>query len=577
MSGTEIRRFVLAVLLMMGVIVGTNFLFPPDPAPEEPPPASELDEGVEAESGVVAGLMREEEPPADESGDDEAVARESVVTVETPLYRLSFSTFGATLRSAELLQHRSFARDGPVQLVPDPLPGAAVPGSAQGSWGVLGGVWVVGAGTDTVPLAGYGHVATPSEGIRLDEGSAPGSLVFRYDHPTGRFFSEIAYTFSPDSYLVQVDGRLPELDSPDRTTLLVDLGPGLAVNELHAPEDRRMMAYSSNHVESGIRSRALSRVKGHEERGGPLHWAGLKSKFFLEAVLPARDGEFLATVAARPGAEGSAGVHVGVPVETSGRYGYRAYLGPMERERLVAMGHDMEEVNPYGWRFFRPIVRPFVGVVLWMMNFLHDQLLLGYGWVLIVIGIVMRLLMWPLYQKSMRSQVKTMALQPRVEELKKKYGDDREAVARETMKLYKEEGASPMGGCLPMLLPWPVLIALFFVFQNTIQLRGESFLWLPDLSAPDPLYILPLFMGASMFLLQYISMRVAGSSNPQMKVIMYLMPVLMVVLFFRFASGLNLYYSVVNIATIPQQLIIAKQRKKAQAGIARSGPAKTRS
>lgn len=117
-----------------------------------------------------------------------------------------------------------------------------------------------------------------------------------------------------------------------------------------------------------------------------------------------------------------------------------------------------------------------------------------------------------------------------------------------------------------MLLPWPVLIALFFVFRNTIQLRGEAFLWLPDLSAPDPLYILPLFMGASMFLLQFISLRTAGNTNPQMKMMMYLMPLVMIFLFYRFASGLNLYYSVVNVATIPQQLIIARQRKKAQAG-----------
>ena len=578
MSGADIRRFVLAIVLMMGVIMGTNFLFPPAPT-VEPPPASEGEvEGAgEREVDPVARLMREEEEedPEADAPDSDADGRERLVQVETPLYRMSFSTYGGALRSAELLGYRSFSRDGPVQLVPQARlsDGGSARGGRLEASSVLDGLWLVGSGSDTVPLASYSYAATPPDGLRLDEGSEPRTLVFRYDHPTGRFFSEIRYTFSPDSYIVQVAGELPELDSPDRTTLLLNLGPELAVNELHEPDDRRMMAYSSNHVEDGIRSRPISRMKEPEERGGPLYWAGMKSKFFLEAVLPSGDSEFLALVSARPGDEEGAGaVQVGVPVEASGRYGYRAYLGPMERERLVAMGDAMEEVNPYGWRFFRPIIRPIVGVVLWLMNFLHEQLLLGYGWVLVVIGVLMRLLMWPFYQKSMRSQVKTMALQPRVEELKQKYADDKQKMTQETMKLYKEHGASPLGGCLPMLLPWPVLIALFFVFQNTIQLRGESFLWLPDLSAPDPLYILPLFMGASMFLLQYISMKTAGTASQQMKMMMYIMPLLMVVLFFRFASGLNLYYSVVNIATIPQQLIIAKQRKKAQAGIAKKRP-----
>ncbi len=101
-----------------------------------------------------------------------------------------------------------------------------------------------------------------------------------------------------------------------------------------------------------------------------------------------------------------------------------------------------------------------------------------------------------------------------------------------------------------MLLPWPVLIALFFVFQNTIELRGVPFLWLPDLSAPDPYFILPAFLGISMFLLQWVSMRTMPQQNPQMKMMMYIMPVMMVFIFFQLASGLNLYYATANIATL---------------------------
>jgi YidC/Oxa1 family membrane protein insertase len=125
---------------------------------------------------------------------------------------------------------------------------------------------------------------------------------------------------------------------------------------------------------------------------------------------------------------------------------------------------------------------------------------------------------------------------------------------------------SPLGGCLPMLLPFPILITLFFVFQNTIEFRGVPFLWLPDLSAPDPLYVLPIFMSLSVFAMQWITTRSLPQQNSQMKMMMYFMPVMMLFIFFRLASGLNLYYATANIATIPQQVWIANERKKMRVG-----------
>ena len=168
----------------------------------------------------------------------------------------------------------------------------------------------------------------------------------------------------------------------------------------------------------------------------------------------------------------------------------------------------------------------------------------------------------PKLSRPMRAQMRNMAVQPLLQEIQKKYKDQPEKLQKEMMRLYKEHGFNPLAGCLPMLLPWPVLIALFFVFQNTIELRGEQFLWLPDLSAPDPIYLLPVFLGLSMFLMQYVSYKSLDTPNPQMKMMMYLMPIMMVFIFFRLASGLNLYYLVANIATIPQQVWIARERLK---------------
>src|SRR4029078_3729770 len=145
-------------------------------------------------------------------------------------------------------------------------------------------------------------------------------------------------------------------------------------------------------------------------------------------------------------------------------------------------------------------------------------------------------------------------------------------------KLYQQHGMSPFSpimGCLPMLLPMPVLFALFFVFQNTIEFRGVSFLWLPDLSLHDPYYIMPIFMGVSMLVLSWIGMR-AAPPNPQTKMMSYMMPAVMTMVLLNFASGLNLYYAVQNIAALPQQLLLTRGRLSAPAQPAAPPPAGTR-
>jgi YidC/Oxa1 family membrane protein insertase len=127
------------------------------------------------------------------------------------------------------------------------------------------------------------------------------------------------------------------------------------------------------------------------------------------------------------------------------------------------------------------------------------------------------------------------------------------------MKLYKEHKVNPLGGCLPMLVPFPILLALFFVFANTIAFRGVAFLWLPDLSLKDPTYVIPLVMGASMWALSKLG-QMGMPPNPQAKMMTTLMPIMMTVLFLNFASGLNLYYAVSNLVSLPQQYLINKAR-----------------
>jgi YidC/Oxa1 family membrane protein insertase len=185
--------------------------------------------------------------------------------------------------------------------------------------------------------------------------------------------------------------------------------------------------------------------------------------------------------------------------------------------------------------------------------------------VLIIFGIAVRLLLWPLNQSAMRSSLKMQRIQPELAEVQKRYKNDPEKQREALVKLYQQHGMSPFSpimGCLPMLLPMPVLFALFFVFQNTIEFRGVSFLWLPDLSLHDPYYIMPIFMGVSMLVLSWIGMR-AAPPNPQTKMMSYMMPAVMTMVLLNFASGLNLYYAVQNIAALPQQWLLTRERMKA--------------
>ena len=552
-------RFALALLLMIGVFVLTGILFPT--APPESAPAGEADApgapGVQADEPGEPPPELPGEPPdlsvsptGGEFGRDEP---ERIVTVETPLYRIEFSSYGAVARSITLPGYQSFTREGPVELVPD--------GSE-----ILGGLWQYRSSGNPEDLTRYPHAVSHADGIRIGEGGGSRTLTFRFDHPEGEFFSEIRYTFTADSYIVEVDGQLPAVE---RAALFIGMGAGLAVNELKGEDDLRLMAVSGNPVDGGIESLPLGRIREPETIAGPLRWAAVKSKFFVEVILPAaRPGgaEVLSGIWADPAnLADRATVRVGVPVGAAGSYSYRTYLGPIERDRLLAIGDDLEEVNPYGWGFLRPILRPLVVGVLWVVEALHEGLSLGYGWVLVVIGVLMRVVLWPLNRKAMRSQVKTMAIQPLALDIKERYKSDPQRMQQETMKLYKEHGVNPLAGCVPLLIPMPVFFALFFVFQNTIALRGVPFMWLPDLSAPDPLYILPLFFGATMFLTMKLTQTAAP--NPQMKMMMYVMPIMMTVMFLWWGlpSGLLLYYSATNVATIPQQMLITNERKKLQA------------
>ncbi|HLU25776.1 MAG TPA: membrane protein insertase YidC [Longimicrobiales bacterium] len=547
-------RFLLAIVLMVAVIVVTNLLFmPPPPAPD----ASVVGDTAVVAEGEATGPAVAPRP----APDGEAVAPALVpvrpaevdldtVIVETPLYRYGFSTGGGALVSAELLKYASYTEEGPVELVE--------PGAPLISYRVR-------AGDRVIDLSELRFRVERPEESAAEGGPAP--VRFVYVDPESGFQASLTYTFDPESYLIRAQGRVWGSAVPP-SQLLIDLGPTLRSNEADVREDERALAYVTNGVRQGIQSVNLRSVRERRIEEGPLIWVSLKNKYFLASVLaPELDpGTYLGGVIAEPtGQQYAVDLTATLPIARDGGFSFELFVGPQEYEQLMAVGRGLEDVNPYGWRVLRPIIRPLAHLITWALVGMHNVLNISYGWVLVLFGVLIRILLWPLNARAMRSQLKNMELQPRLKEIQDKYKNDPQRLQQEMLRLYKEEGFNPFGGCLPLLIPFPVLITLFFVFQATIEFRGVSFLWLPDLSRPDPYYILPILLGVSMFVLQKLSMGTTPQQNPQMKMMLWFMPILMVVIFINLASGLIVYYAAMNLATIPQQLQLIKERKKLQA------------
>jgi YidC/Oxa1 family membrane protein insertase len=230
------------------------------------------------------------------------------------------------------------------------------------------------------------------------------------------------------------------------------------------------------------------------------------------------------------------------------------YMGPKESDKLEAIHTDLDLTVDYGWLWF--ISQPLFVLLKWLHSILGN-----WGVAIIAITIIVKTLMYPLTKAQYTSMAKMRALQPKMKALKEKYGDDRQKFGQATMEMYRKEKVNPMGGCFPILLQMPIFLALFYVFLESTELRHAEFvLWLTDLSAKDPYYVLPILFGASMFITQKLQPMTV--TDPMQQKMMTFMPVIFSVFFLWFPSGLVLYWLVSNLISIVQMLIIYRGMEK---------------
>lgn len=341
-----------------------------------------------------------------------------------------------------------------------------------------------------------------------------------------RFFGQIKRDSKPPPELTSVFGQTPFL--------------GAALRE---PE-KNFAKYGFNEIREASISTELE--------GG---WLAFLQHYYVAAWIPpadqknrydlkqsgAQDDMYLLSVIGAPFL---------VPSGETGRYAAQFYVGPKDQVRLNALAEHFELVVDYGffWIICQPIYHTMVAVYDVVGN---------WGWAIIVLTLLIKVLLFPLSAKGLKSMARMRRLQPEMERLKELYGEDRQKMGVEQMALFKKEKVNPLGGCLPMILQMPIFISFFWVLSESVEIRHAPWLlWIQDLSAIDPYFILPLMMGASMYAMQ--KMQPMPTDPMQAKVMQY-MPVAFTFMFMWFPSGLVLYWTVSNILQMGQQWVVNRQ------------------
>ena len=287
-------------------------------------------------------------------------------------------------------------------------------------------------------------------------------------------------------------------------------------------------------------------------------WVAVLQHYFVSAWIPNQDADnqlyTLTDKANNIGSIGYRGPVVAIQPNTTEKLTSKLWTGPKLQNEMAQVADHLDLTVDYGWAWF--IAKP----LFWLLTFIQ-QLVHNWGVAIICVTLVVKAILYPLTKAQYTSMAKMRMLQPKLQEMRERFGEDRQRMSQEMMKLYKDEKVNPLGGCLPLLLQMPIFIALYWTFMEAVELRHAPFFgWIQDLSAQDPYYILPILMGASMFLLQ--KMSPTPVADPMQQKIMNFMPLIFMVFFLWFPAGLVLYWLVSNLITIIQQQLIYRGLEK---------------
>jgi YidC/Oxa1 family membrane protein insertase len=530
----ENKNTIVALSLMMLLWIGYTFLFPaPQIAPLQPgnapaPVVTPLPEIANTSLAVATSSA---------TAAPEAQLKE--ITIETDLYRAVLTTKGARLKEFHLKKYKSKADESSPEV-------NLVTSAAQGGTFAL-----TGEGDFFVADHAIFTVDKPETLLRLT-GSEEKRLSFSFLLPSGVILQK-TYTFNGQNYSVAVDLQIQNT-TPSAKQGMIALALLEDTDKTLTGDIVDDTSAAASLVGSKLRVDTLSDLAKEEKTyKEDVLWTGYKNKYFIKS-LGSADEKKMDVAIQKKGALVENRLKSPLLLIPAGQIlslKFFSYFGPLDYQVLKDAGHDLVSAVDLG--FFAILAKP----LFYVLKFFYDYVG-NYGWAIILLTVLIKIIFWPLTDKSYKSMKAMQTLQPEMQKLREKHKNDRDTLNKEIMTLYKEHRVNPLGGCLPMVVQIPVFFALYQVLMNMIELLHAPFIfWLTDLSVKDPYYITPLVMGATMFIQQKLT---PSQLDPIQQKIFLIMPVVFTFLFLNFPSGLVVYWLLNNVLTIAQQLSVNRKK-----------------
>jgi YidC/Oxa1 family membrane protein insertase len=570
------KNTTLAFILIGLILVVWLYFNSPTPPPPQPQTADStlVKKDTVAEKPAQEIAKKEIEQIESAPFGEIQPKEEEIVTIETDLVKLEMTSKGARIRKYYLKKYGTWYHydikdttnfyDRHVQLV-NPEKG--------GDFNII---FVTKEGK-LVNTSALDFNSTIDKHYYKITGSDSLIAGYEFKTPDNRFIRK-NFIFYANDYATRVDIELENMDdiiSSFRYDVVWSNGINFTEkNSVDEANFSNASAFSGD--EQLIIDAGTSGERVTKDINGKVDWVAVRNKYFAIIISPDQPSNEGGAYFEGVGNQNklnvrevySASIKMPFKNEKLQKDSFKLFIGPIDYDLLKNYGNNLQAVVDFGSFFgLRFIIRPISEYVLLpLLQFLHS-FIPNYGFVIIVFSIIIKFALHPLTKQSLKSMKKMQLLQPKITELKEKHKDDPQKVQKETMKLYSTYGINPMGGCLPMLLQMPILIALWSLFNVAIDIRQQPFMfWINNLSAPDVIYRLPfkiplfgidvisglaVLLGITMFFQQKMSVK-----DPSQKALVYLMPVMFTALFMTFPSGLNLYYFMFNLLSIGQQYYV---------------------
>lgn len=555
--------------LMFALLAVSYFLFlawEKDYAPRPPAAAAAVasaSSAAAASDGSVPGAIPGTPvtatvgTPLIDAAADNPPAATPLITITTDVLRLSVDTRGGSVVHTDLLAYPSASR---THKHPNPAPTVLLNTSAERYFVAQSGLV---SSSDTASEDQPNHQAlfhSEKPAYTLAEGQDTLDVVLTWHDAAGLKVTK-TYSFKRGSYVIgltqKIDNDSGKAWQGNAYSQLLRAEPPKPGGWLRSMADPEMRSFQGAAWYTGEKFEKLpfadfKEPKDQLDRQIKGGWAAmLKLYFFAAWIPPADQTEHYLTTTINPDSAHprylirTVGPALSVAPGQSVSSQLRLYIGPNLQGTLDTVAPGLDLTIDYG--MLKAIAVP----MHWVLSQLH-RLAPNWGVAIILLVLLIKGLTWKLTAVQYRSSARMRKLQPRIAQLKERYGDDKVKMQQATMELYKKEKVNPMGGCLPVLITMPVFYGLFYVLEYSLELRHAAFLWIPDLSSPDPIYILPVLYALVMLGTQWLNPVAAGMDPTQAKM-MKVMPLLFSVMFAFFPSGLCLYYAVNGIVGLGQQ------------------------